>query len=85
LSHLTATARQCQPTADNVGAHLLATEAGVDDHQSMVRGQLAGGMWVTVRAARMAGAGAPKDEDVAVSIEPTSAESAWACWRWPVG
>ena len=38
----------------NVGAQLLAAEAGVDDHPASARVHLADGYWLTVRAARLA-------------------------------
>ena len=62
--------------AYNVAAQLLAAEAGVDDNPPVARVHLAGGRWLTLRAARMdtnpttpAAAG----RDVAVSIEPSTA------------
>jgi DNA-binding CsgD family transcriptional regulator len=62
--------------AYNVAAQLLAAEAGVDDNPPVARVHLAGGRWLTLRAARMdtnpttpAAAG----HDVAVSIEPSTA------------
>src|SRR6478672_3089824 len=39
--------------AYNVAAQLLATEAGADGHPPMARVHLAGGRWLTLRAARM--------------------------------
>jgi len=62
--------------AYNVAAQLLAAEAGVDDNPPVARVHLAGGRWLTLRAARM-GANpttpAPAGRDVAVSIEPSTA------------
>ena len=55
--------------AYNVAAQLLAVEAGVDDHSPTARVHLAGGNWLTLRAARMGGS---VDGDIAVTIEPTS-------------
>jgi hypothetical protein len=67
--------------AYNVAAQLLAAEAGADGHPPMARVHLAGGRWLTLRAARMdtsqpgaasgtgAGTGAG---DIAVSIEPAA-------------
>jgi DNA-binding CsgD family transcriptional regulator len=62
--------------AYNVAAQLLAAEAGADGHPPMARVHLAGGRWLTLRAARMdagqpgaSGAGAG---DIAVSIEPAA-------------
>jgi DNA-binding CsgD family transcriptional regulator len=58
--------------AYNVAAQLLAVESGVDDHPPSVRVHLAGGVWLTLRAARI-GQTAPTDEqDIAVTIESTS-------------
>ena len=46
--------------AYNVAAQLLAAEAGADSHPPMARVHLAGGRWLTLRAARMdVGPGAP--------------------------
>lgn len=57
--------------AYNVAAQLLAVEAGVDDHPPSARVHLAGGIWLTLRAARI-GQAAPSDEqDIAVTIEST--------------
>lgn len=58
--------------AYNVAAQLLAVEAGVDDHPPAARVHLSEGTWLTLRAARMEGTGAPSDQDVAVTIESTS-------------
>lgn len=55
--------------AYNVGAQLLAVEAGVDAHPPAARVHLAGGVWVTVRAARLAATGTPSS--IAVDLEPT--------------
>jgi DNA-binding NarL/FixJ family response regulator len=38
----------------NVAAQLLAAEAGLDDHPASARVHLAGGLWLTLRAARLA-------------------------------
>ena len=60
--------------AYNVAAQLLAAEAGVDDSPPTARVHLAGGRWLTLRAARMEDTGqAPEDRDLAVSIEPATA------------
>jgi DNA-binding NarL/FixJ family response regulator len=40
--------------AYNVAAQLLARERGVDDHETSARAHLAGGLWVSMRAARAA-------------------------------
>ena len=62
----------------NVAAQLLATEAGVDDHPAYARTHLAGGFWLTLRAARLSsgpGPGAPAavGATIAVTIEEASA------------
>lgn len=57
--------------AYNVAAQLLAVEAGVDDHPPSARVHLAGGLWVTLRAARLGGG---SGSDIAVTIERTSAQ-----------
>ena len=62
----------------NVAAQLLAAEAGVDDHPASARVHLAGGFWLTLRAARLSsdiqpdspGTPAPS---IAVTIEEASA------------
>ncbi len=51
--------------AYNVAAQLLASEADVDTNQAMGRVALSQGLWVTVRAARLA-----PDGVIAVTIEP---------------
>lgn len=51
--------------AYNVAAQLLAVEAGVDHHPPTARVHLTGGVWLTLRAARIG-------EDIAVTIELTS-------------
>lgn len=60
-------------SAYNVGAQLLAVEAGVDRNPPTARVHLADGLWVTLRAARLGDAGAAGNRDIAVSIEGTSA------------
>ena len=45
--------------AYNVAAQLLAAEAGVDDNPPVARVHLAGGRWLTLRAARMDTTGGP--------------------------
>jgi DNA-binding CsgD family transcriptional regulator len=52
--------------AYNVAAQLAAIEAGVDDHSPTARVHLAGGVWATLRAARIG------DGDIAVTIERAS-------------
>ncbi len=54
--------RPIPAAAYNVGAQLLAVEAGVDHHPPVARVHLERGDWLTLRAARI-------DRDIAVSIE----------------
>lgn len=56
--------------AYNVAAQLLALEAGVDHHPPTARVHVAGGLWVTLRAARL---GEGTASDIAVTIERTGA------------
>jgi DNA-binding CsgD family transcriptional regulator len=58
--------------AYNVAAQLLATEAGVDPRPPRARVHLAGGRWLTLRAARIGEAGPPAGRDIAVTIETTA-------------
>jgi DNA-binding NarL/FixJ family response regulator len=58
--------------AYNVAAQLLAREAGVDDHPASARVHLAGGTWVTLRAARIGDEGNETERDIAVTIELTA-------------
>lgn len=53
--------------AYNVGAQLIANEAGVDDRPPMSRVRLRDGIWLTFRAGRV-----EEGDDIAVSIEPCS-------------
>ena len=61
----------------NVAAQLLATEEGIDDHPAYARTHLAGGFWLTLRAARLSSGhqpGAPAAAGtIAVTIEEASA------------
>lgn len=62
----------------NVAAQLLAVQAGVDDHPAYARTHLAGGFWLTLRAARLSSDAlqdAPADAaaQIAVTIEEASA------------
>jgi DNA-binding CsgD family transcriptional regulator len=57
--------------AYNVAAQLLAVEAGVDAAAPSVRTHLSAGRWVTCQAARIGGAGASDQHDIAVTIEVT--------------
>lgn len=58
--------------AYNVAAQLLAVEAEVDDHPPVARVHLDRGTWMTLRSARMGGSKSPRDQDIAVTIEPSS-------------
>src|SRR3954470_9353178 len=54
--------------AYNVGAQLLAVEAGVDASPPTARVHLAGGRWLTLAAARLGSEGPPAGRDIAVTI-----------------
>ena len=58
--------------AYNVGAQLLAAEAGVDGNPPRARVHLGSGQWLTLRAARMDSAQPVPERAVAVSIEATA-------------
>jgi DNA-binding NarL/FixJ family response regulator len=55
----------------NVGAQLLANEAGVDDHAARARVHLSEGGWLSLRASRMASLGETHAE-IAVTIGTAS-------------
>ena len=57
--------------AYNVAAQLLAREEGIDAHPPTARAHLRDGLWVTLRAARMAASPTAAGAPIAVSIEPT--------------
>jgi DNA-binding CsgD family transcriptional regulator len=57
--------------AYNVGAQLLAREAGVDGNPPLARVHLGSGHWLTLRADRMDSAQPVPERDIAVSIETT--------------
>jgi DNA-binding CsgD family transcriptional regulator len=62
----------------NVAAQLLAAETGIDDHPAYARTHLAGGFWLTLRAARLSSSDRPdatedRSPTLVVSIEETSA------------
>jgi DNA-binding CsgD family transcriptional regulator len=61
--------RPVPAAAYNVGAQLLAVEAGLDDTEPVARAHLVDGRWLTFRAARL---GAAPDGDVAVSMSLTA-------------
>ena len=58
--------------AYNVGAQLLAAEAGVDRHPPTARVHLSAGVWLTLRAGRIGGAGPIDGQDIAVAIDIAS-------------
>ena len=62
----------------NVAAQLLAAEEGIDDHPAVTRTHLAGGFWLTLRAARLCSGQQPPgsaggDGTIVVTIEEASA------------
>jgi DNA-binding CsgD family transcriptional regulator len=59
-------------SAYNVGAQLLAVEAGVDSNAPFARMHLAGGVWVTARAARIGDVGPIEQRNIAITIEACS-------------
>ena len=56
----------------NVAAQLLAVEAEVDRNQPTTRVHLSDGLWLTLRAARIADAQPPDQRNIAVTIEAAS-------------
>lgn len=58
--------------AYNVAAQLVAVEAGVDDRPPTSRVRLHDGVWLTFRAARVEAEAPTAEQDIAVSIEPSS-------------
>lgn len=59
-------------SAYNVAAQLKAVEEGVDSNPPSARLHLRQGVWVTVRAARIAGVEPSRQHDIAVTIEESS-------------
>lgn len=59
-------------SAYNVAAQLLAVEAGVDQNTPSARVHLSGGLWVTLRAARIGDEPTEAERNIAVTIEETS-------------
>jgi len=57
--------------AYNVGAQLLARQAGVDGNPPVARVHLGSGHWLTLRADRLDSAQPVPERDIAVSIETT--------------
>jgi DNA-binding CsgD family transcriptional regulator len=58
--------------AYNVAAQLLAVEAGVDTNPPCARVHLSGGLWLTLRAARIGDVEPTGERGIAVTIEETS-------------
>jgi DNA-binding NarL/FixJ family response regulator len=58
--------------AYNVAAQLLSVEAGIDDHPPTARVHLSGGVWLTLRAARIGTTSPRAEQDIAVAIELTA-------------
>jgi DNA-binding CsgD family transcriptional regulator len=58
--------------AYNVAAQLLAVEAGVDGSPPWARVHLAGGRWLTLRAARLEDDASRDERDIAVTIDVCS-------------
>jgi DNA-binding CsgD family transcriptional regulator len=58
--------------AYHVAAQLLAVEARIDDHPPSARVHLHGGVWLTLRAARVDAEGPVTVQNIAVSIEQSS-------------
>lgn len=71
--------------AYNVAAQLLATEAGIDTHRASARVHLSGGLWLTLRAARIGDPADGKQRDIAVSIEETAPSERAALFAWSYG
>ena len=59
-------------TTLNVAGQLLPAEAGIDSNAPMARVHLAGGRWLTLRAARMEDFRPPDARDIAVTLEDSS-------------
>ena len=59
--------------AYNVAAQLLAVEGGIDSHPPTARVHVSDGVWMTARAARLDGPGAAREQDIVVTLEPSSA------------
>jgi DNA-binding NarL/FixJ family response regulator len=64
--------RAIPAAAYNVAAQVLATEVGADDHPASARTHLQGGVWLTVRAARVDSPVPLSDRDIAVAIDVAS-------------
>lgn len=64
--------RAVPAAAYNVAAQVLAVEAGTDFHPPTARVHLRGGLWLTVRAARVDSHLPLSERDIAVAIEATS-------------
>lgn len=66
------TATPVPAAAYNVAAQLLAVETGVDTEPAQARAHLAGTRWLTLRAARLLGAGDRDEATIAVTVEPVA-------------
>lgn len=77
--------RPIPSAAYNVAAQLLAVEAEVDDHPPSARVHLSGGVWLTLRAARIGQAVATAEQDIAVTIEVSSPAERTAVFRRAFG
>lgn len=59
-------------SAYNVAAQLLAVEAGVDAHPARARVYLGDGLWLTLRADRLADSGLIGEQDIVVTMEAST-------------
>ncbi len=76
LRELVPSAEDRQPipaAAYNVAAQLLAVENGIDNNPPTARVHVSDGFWMTVRAARLDGAGPAGEQDIVVTLEESSA------------
>ena len=64
--------RPVPATAYNVGAQLLAVEAGIDEHPALTRLHVADGQWVSMSAARLGTTVPAQDRIIAVTLQNTS-------------
>ena len=71
--------------AYNVAAALLAQEAGIHPHPPVARAHLAGGLWLTFRAARVESDVPAAERDIAVTIELTSPAERRMLYAWSHG
>jgi DNA-binding CsgD family transcriptional regulator len=64
--------RAIPAAAYNVAAQVLAIEVGADSHPASARAYLGGGVWLTVRAARVDASTPMAERDIAVAIDVAS-------------